>query len=80
MTFPYSHFYTGLVLETYIHFMTTVIYNRNNSTFGVNDHKNFQKLCRFLITITCPKNTNKNIYTLSLQCVYIISPKLPIKD
>jgi hypothetical protein len=43
MTFPHSHFYTGLVLKTYIHFMTTLIYDRNTSTFGVNGSQKFPK-------------------------------------
>jgi len=33
-----------------------------------------------LKNITCPKGINANIYILSLLCVFIISPKLPIKD
>jgi len=38
-----------------------------------------QKLFGYLITITCPKAFNTDIYILSLQYVYIISPNLPIK-
>ena len=80
MNFAHSHFYTGLVLETYIHFMNTLIYDRHASTFAVNGTQKSKKLFRFLITITCSKCFNTNIYTLSLQCSYIASPKLPIKD
>jgi hypothetical protein len=36
MTFAHLRFYTGLELETYIHFMTTLIYDRHTSTFVVN--------------------------------------------
>jgi len=61
MTFAHSHFYTGLVLETYIHFATTLIYDRHYSTFVVNGTQKIQKLFRSLITITCPNCINTNI-------------------
>jgi len=44
MTFANLHFYTGFVLETYIHFMTTLTYDRNTSTFGVNGSQKFQNI------------------------------------
>jgi hypothetical protein len=42
MTFAHSHFYTGLVLETYIHFIATLIYDRHTFTFGTKSKKIIQ--------------------------------------
>jgi len=39
-----------------------------------------KEVFKSLKNITCPTSINANIYILSLQCVYIISPKLLIKD
>jgi hypothetical protein len=44
MTFAPSHFYTALVLETYIHFIITLIYDTNTSTLGVNGSQKFQNI------------------------------------
>jgi hypothetical protein len=33
MTFAHTHFYNGLVLETNIHLMTNLIYDRHTSKF-----------------------------------------------
>jgi len=44
MTFEHSNFYPGLVFETYIHFIYTLIYDRHSSKFGVNGTQKIQNI------------------------------------